>query len=242
MAPEKDWSLQRLNSEIAKAMKSIYPVFVSAPGKPFLQLPPLPYHPAPSASTQNTLEDTEPISPRQLRTSQTQSHLHEAKTTHTNTTTEKVPKATFSPTSNTTSSNEEAYTAYQASALIHPNLRSRTRHLERLHNILLKNTSNLKRLHIELFSKHDTLLEINVAQQVELLSAKFALRSNEEGMTIIRKEKIELEIKCDELEKKNNQLMFHKAGMEEEIMWLRGLLKRFEDLYGDIDEAEALHG
>lgn len=103
--------------------------------------------------------------------------------------------------------------------------------------------SNMETLQITLLENTSTLIATNTSQQQEIKALKLALATKDEVMERMlqeREEKEEMEVICDELGNKNIDLMVRLSGVEEENEALRKKVKRFEVLYGDIEEAEAL--
>lgn len=84
---------------------------------------------------------------------------------------------------------------------------------------------------------------MNTSQQREIKALKILLATEDEVMERMiheRAEKEEMKVICDELGKKNIDLMVRLSGMDNENEALRKKVKRFEALYGNIEEAEAL--
>jgi hypothetical protein len=152
-------------------------------------------------------------------------------------TAEKITRITSS-SANTTSPSPNMQ-AYMSPFAVIGELQGQVSHLESLYNKQIGHMSQLKTLHHNLCGKVKSQLYINFIHEEELHSLKLALSVSEEGVRRMVDEREELEVKCDELERKNIDLMFQKAGMEEEIERLQMRVKTLEVLYGDDDEIEA---
>jgi NADH:ubiquinone oxidoreductase subunit C len=101
--------------------------------------------------------------------------------------------------------------------------------IETLQKTILENTS--------------TLTAMNTSQQREIKALKLLLATKDEVMERMiheRAEKEEMEVICDELGKNIIDLMVRLSGMDNENEALRKKVKRFEALYGNIEEAETL--
>jgi hypothetical protein len=109
---------------------------------------------------------------------------------------------------------------------------------------LLSHITNLETLQTNILEETSLLITTTKSQQQEIQTLKLALAINEqnEAEKVIVDVTEEMKIKCDEAELRNIELMIEKARLEKENKGLKEMVKRFEKLYGGIEEAEELDG
>jgi hypothetical protein len=109
---------------------------------------------------------------------------------------------------------------------------------------LLSHITNLETLQTNILEETSLLITTTKSQQQEIQTLKLALAINEqnEAEKVMVDVTEEMKIKCDEAELRNIELMIEKARLEKENKGLKEMVKRFEKLYGGIEEAEELDG
>jgi hypothetical protein len=109
---------------------------------------------------------------------------------------------------------------------------------------LLAHITNLETLQADVVEKTSSLITTTEAQQQEIQALKFAvaIKEEEEAEKIMIDVTEEIKVKYDEAELRNIELMCERTRLEKENKGLKEMVKRFEKLYGGIEEAEELDG
>jgi hypothetical protein len=109
---------------------------------------------------------------------------------------------------------------------------------------LLAHITNLETLQADVVEKTSSLITTTKAQQQEIQALKLAvaIKEQEEAEKIMIDVTKEIKVKYDEAELRNIELMYERTRLEKENKGLKEMVKRFEKLYGGIEEAEELDG
>jgi hypothetical protein len=234
-APKKSVLTARTPAEGDPGMKSKAPLPISELAKEDFVKQPLSFTPRPTttSSTKKNPRVMNPITFSELLVSGTQAMAEE-----------RTAGATINPShSTTTDSNIDANASPPA---CEPSTTTHTlsQIYSRLFEDLLAHIKHLETHQWALITKTTSLIATTQTQAAEISGLKHALSTaktaqQEEKEAVVTEE---MKLKYDELELRSIQLTFRNTRLEKENKGLRELVKRFEKLYGGIEEAEELDG